>query len=1136
MNVIVETFASEGWSHVIQALLHTLWIGGVATLGLFVALRFTVRPEVRYRWCVVAMTLVFLGGLVTWGVLQEKASRRATQEAITIKGLSSVSFSNDVMVVTQAPDSAAVVSTAGSEDAISSPIFWTPWLALLWLVGSALMLVRSALCVATAEGIRKSGRLLEDAAILRMLDETLVRLGIMRRIRVVVTEKLTTPAVMGVLVPTLILPLSLVTSMSLQQLQFVFLHELAHVRRGDYLANLCQLLIESMLFFNPAIWWISRQMRQEREACCDAVAIALTGGRAEYVRTLAKVAENMIAAAPQGVPAFGERKHSSLMDRAQRILVPGYRPGMSLTWKALLGSLFVGALVFVLSAVGTRLTVGAAAELISPRQRIDSIEKKMVERGTSLQADPDEADVIEVRGNIQTEDGSPVPKQLYPTFVVVRGNSSAFHSAPPKNADGVYTYQVAHGDLYFSASYKDFAPAVAGPLNTRTSTETPELSLVLKRGFNVSFKVIDIETGAPVRDALLKCQFQFPNKLGMSSFDGRQKTSDAQGKAEMEHCADYPLSVNAEAAGYEYTAVKFETLAPDRELIVAMKKSQPVRGMVLDGATGHPIAGAGVHVFRAEGLRAGSQTIPGGFSQSSQEGDVYTFSGLNPWRLGVPLTTTDAQGQFTLASLPESGRYTLLVESPGHTHGFLRNVRVGNDRLKLHLYPQVIVNGQLTGDLSKLSSSWQGKTVLARVEYRDPTGERSSSHGVHLPVRVENGVGYFTLTNKFGSAVALEVAGQRIDYPDKPTEEWHVKITGAEPFKRREVVLKFSHPSGVAPKGTIYVVVPDENSDALMRKEVEIVNGEVRAVAMVGYFGYEPARTVGYWFKAESGVQVPEGNGSFVINVPLVPAGAIYATVRNTDGSPAENVSYSLLEIKPFRQQRDPWVNVEMKEGIASPLPLGGTYRIRASRNNYVCLSDAITLTEKAPDREVEMRFEQEQDITGQVLGPGEMPIPDATLGLSWKYGNSSFGHSPAATDKEGRFAFPDASPTTGEYNLLVRAPGMKSILVPVHFKKLPLVIRMDRGMKLEGKVVEKKSGLPIPNALLNIYAANVPAVKTVTDAKGNFSADTLHDVPYRISVDGADMNGAREHRPGRDKEIVLEMILPAWSKLKVAQ
>lgn len=112
----------------------------------------------------------------------------------------------------------------------------------------------------------------------------------------------------------------------------MLLHELAHIRRGDYFANLFQLLVEALLFFNPAALWISHQVRREREACCDAMAIELSGAPADYARTLVRVAEDVLQPAPSAALAFGDqREPSSLTERVQRLLVPDYRPSLRLT-------------------------------------------------------------------------------------------------------------------------------------------------------------------------------------------------------------------------------------------------------------------------------------------------------------------------------------------------------------------------------------------------------------------------------------------------------------------------------------------------------------------------------------------------------------------------------------------------------------------------------------------------------------------------------------------------------------------------------------------------------------------------------------------------------------------------------------
>ena len=191
--------------------------------------------------------------------------------------------------------------------------------------------------------MRRSARPLDDDRIAALLVEARHAIGLTRRVQIAVTDKLTSPAVVGVIMPTLILPLSLITSLTPDQIRFVLLHELAHIQRGDYFASLFQLLVEALLFFNPAVWWISRHIKIEREACCDALAVDLSRAPAEYARTLVQVAETIMTPLPQAALAFGEeRRGSSLADRVQRMLVPGYRPKLRLTWRGIVIAVMAG--------------------------------------------------------------------------------------------------------------------------------------------------------------------------------------------------------------------------------------------------------------------------------------------------------------------------------------------------------------------------------------------------------------------------------------------------------------------------------------------------------------------------------------------------------------------------------------------------------------------------------------------------------------------------------------------------------------------------------------------------------------------------------------------------------------------------
>ena len=89
----------------------------------------------------------------------------------------------------------------------------------------------------------------------------------------------------------MLLPVFALTGLSEEQFRAVIAHELAHIRRHDWLVNLFQVLVETLLFYHPAMWWLNRRIRIERELCCDEIAVSLTGSRLEYARALAQMAE-----------------------------------------------------------------------------------------------------------------------------------------------------------------------------------------------------------------------------------------------------------------------------------------------------------------------------------------------------------------------------------------------------------------------------------------------------------------------------------------------------------------------------------------------------------------------------------------------------------------------------------------------------------------------------------------------------------------------------------------------------------------------------------------------------------------------------------------------------------------------------
>jgi TonB family protein len=185
-------------------------------------------------------------------------------------------------------------------------------------------------------------------------------------VRLLESAAVEVPTVVGLWRPIILVPASTLTGLSVWQLEAVLAHELAHIRRHDYLVNLLQALIEALLFYHPAVWWLSARIREEREHCADDVAVESCGDALLYSRTLATL-EQLRARAP--APALAANGGSLLL-RIQRLLaVP--KGGAPLHPWRFAGSLAAALLVVVLGAARQAQATGATSE--PPAQKAPAV-------------------------------------------------------------------------------------------------------------------------------------------------------------------------------------------------------------------------------------------------------------------------------------------------------------------------------------------------------------------------------------------------------------------------------------------------------------------------------------------------------------------------------------------------------------------------------------------------------------------------------------------------------------------------------------------------------------------------------------------------------------------------------------------
>ena len=180
-----------------------------------------------------------------------------------------------------------------------------PW---LWFAGTPATFALLAAGLVGADRLRRRSRPLADGELAGMARRLADALGILRPVALGVCDRLAAPILLGVVRPLILLPAA-VSGWSPEQIEMALLHELAHVRRLDNLVNLAQRVIESLLFFHPAVWWVSGWVRLEREHCCDRLVVARTGRARPYAELLAELA--LLRDRPVGPPWRWPRVRSS---------------------------------------------------------------------------------------------------------------------------------------------------------------------------------------------------------------------------------------------------------------------------------------------------------------------------------------------------------------------------------------------------------------------------------------------------------------------------------------------------------------------------------------------------------------------------------------------------------------------------------------------------------------------------------------------------------------------------------------------------------------------------------------------------------------------------------------------------------
>jgi beta-lactamase regulating signal transducer with metallopeptidase domain len=272
--------------HINAALLNSLWQSVVIAfvVGATLAVLRKSDPRLRYALCCMGML-----AMVVW-------------PAISAWEISNIAYARI----------AASSSIQGLER----------WVPLAWSIGVSLSSLRLAWGYRTTRVLRKSGASFNGDIVQRVANK--MRLPF--TIRVAISPLVEVPSLVGLLRPLILIPTSLLTNLPTEQVEALLAHEIAHLTRWDHWVNAAQCCVQALLFYHPAAWWISSRIREERELCCDDLAVRATGGTLIYARALTAL-EKLRVSVPEVALAS---THGSLVRRIRRLA--GVHEGIAAAW------------------------------------------------------------------------------------------------------------------------------------------------------------------------------------------------------------------------------------------------------------------------------------------------------------------------------------------------------------------------------------------------------------------------------------------------------------------------------------------------------------------------------------------------------------------------------------------------------------------------------------------------------------------------------------------------------------------------------------------------------------------------------------------------------------------------------------
>lgn len=319
-----------GW-----ALLHSLWQGIILAILLKGVLSLSRKASSNSRYLMACLTLLLMLILPISTALWSNSGKQSADSG-------KVLFQNEQTATLSA--TALQTNISETEPSYNLLIYQAerqllPWLVFIWLIGVFISSLRLFGIWTYTQRLKRSRKhpVLEQCG--ETFEKLCRQLQISKSIILLESALVKVPTVIGWLKPTILIPSCALTGLTPQQFELILAHELAHIRRNDYLFNLFQTIIETFLFYHPAVWWVSSRIRNERENACDDLAVGLSGDAVVYARTLVAM-ERLRKANPSLVMAADGGSLTQRIHRLVGVEMPHSKPFAGI-WVVILISIFL---------------------------------------------------------------------------------------------------------------------------------------------------------------------------------------------------------------------------------------------------------------------------------------------------------------------------------------------------------------------------------------------------------------------------------------------------------------------------------------------------------------------------------------------------------------------------------------------------------------------------------------------------------------------------------------------------------------------------------------------------------------------------------------------------------------------------